>query len=542
MEAGSTIQSISVLGPFLSSFFFLFLVISLYLSSSLLLVCVCVDVHYFDTMSILPTDDQPISIALSDFDPMSLSLKGSFAPATDPSSMLSSSSPSPLPPPHSSTTASQISSSSAPPPLSQQQQQHQHTMFSSTNESVPSLCPPGHSSPPTPSSQTPSDNRSSTALSIAGDQLLDHSHLKPGSHASLLSYAQTINMYRENAKKTNSPDIQCDFAIFMVEAAKPLAEDDSNRWEYLAEAEKLLKQLSARGHAESQYYLGNIYASGLLSKKGKNEFDKAFPLFIQASKHHHADASYRAAKCYEDALGSRKDHGKAIQFYRKAAALNHPGAMYRLGVAEVNGELGISKNPRDGVKWLKRAAEAATLEYPHAIHELAVLHERGIENVVFIDLEYAVSLYVQAADLGYPPAAFRLGECFEYGKLNCSPDPQLSIHYYTLAAQQGHREACFALTAWYLVGSPGILPQSDAEAYIWARRAAEKELPKAEYAIGYFTEVGIGCIKDSEAAMHWYHQAAAHGDQRAIQRLQGQSSESIKTKKKSGASDDCTIM
>ena len=149
--------------------------------------------------------------------------------------------------------------------------------------------------PPHETSKTPPGTRTSSVanLSLNGDQLLDHSHLKPGAQASLLSYNQTINMYRENAKKTNSPDIQCDFAIFMVEAAKPIQDDDNTRWEYLAEAEKLLKQLAGRGHAESQYYLGNLYASGLLSKKGKNEFDKAFPLFVQATKHHHADAAYR---------------------------------------------------------------------------------------------------------------------------------------------------------------------------------------------------------------------------------------------------------
>ena len=174
----------------------------------------------------------------------------------------------------------------------------QQFQYSATNNSAPSLPINRQSSPLPPSSdtsKTPPGTRTSsvTNLSLSADQLLDHSHLKPGTKASLLSYDKTINMYRENAKKTNSPDIQCDFAIFMVEAAKPIGEDDITRYEYLAEAEKLLKQLAARGHAESQYYLGNLFASGLLNKKGKNEFDKAFPLFVQATKHHHADAAYR---------------------------------------------------------------------------------------------------------------------------------------------------------------------------------------------------------------------------------------------------------
>lgn len=201
--------------------------------------------------------------------------------------------------------AQNVRNSTAPPPPPK----HMETPYNTTprpqfhystanNMSAPSLSMNRQPSP-LPSnyetSKTPPGTRTNsvTNLSLTNEQLLDHSHLKPGNKASLLSYAQTINMYRENAKKTNSPDIQCDFAIFMVEAAKPITDDDTTRWEYLAEAEKLLKQLAARGHAESQYYLGNLYASGLLSKKGKNEFDKAFPLFVQATKHHHADAAYR---------------------------------------------------------------------------------------------------------------------------------------------------------------------------------------------------------------------------------------------------------
>jgi TPR repeat protein len=48
------------------------------------------------------------------------------------------------------------------------------------------------------------------------------------------------------------------------------------------------------------------------------------------------------------------------------------------------------------------------------------------------------------------------------------------------------------LTAWYLVGSPGVLPQSDTEAFLWAQKAADLGLVKAMYAVGYFLEVGIG--------------------------------------------------
>jgi TPR repeat protein len=98
----------------------------------------------------------------------------------------------------------------------------------------------------------------------------------------------------------------------------------------------------------------------------------------------------------------------------------------------------LSKRPKEGVKWLKRSAEHATAEFPHALHELALLHERGIHNVVFVDYEYSAELLAQAAELGYSPSAYRLGECYEYGKMGCPQDPALSIHYYVRNAHIIH--------------------------------------------------------------------------------------------------------
>ncbi len=42
---------------------------------------------------------------------------------------------------------------------------------------------------------------------------------------------------------------------------------------------------------------------------------------------------------------------------------------------------------------------------------------------------------------------------------------------------------------------------------------------KAQYAVGYFTEMGIGCRRDILEANVWYVKAADAGDERARQRL-----------------------
>lgn len=194
--------------------------------------------------------------------------------------------------------------------------------------------------------------------------------------------------------------------------------------------------------------------------------------------------------------------------------------MFRLGLAEIDGSLGLSRNVRDGEKWLKRSAVAATPEYPHALHELGLLHEKGLDGVIFKDASYSTQLYARAAELGYAPSAYRLGECFEFGYLGCRKDPASSIFYYTIAANGGDPNACFALSAWYLVGAPPQITADEEKAVHWATLAAEKGLPKALFALGYFAEAGIGRpAKDKQEALTWYKKAESLGDEQARKRI-----------------------
>jgi TPR repeat protein len=209
--------------------------------------------------------------------------------------------------------------------------------------------------------------------------------------------------------------------------------------------------------------------------------------------------------------------------------------MYKLGMILLHGSLGEQKNPREAINWLRRAAEQADEENPHALHELGLLHEVG-DQFVPHDPIASKNLFTRAAHLGYTQSQFKLGQCYEYGSLTCPVDPRRSIAWYTKAAEKGDSEAELALSGWYLTGSENVLKQSDSEAYLWARRAANKGLSKAEYAVGYYAEVGIGIKQDVEFAKRWYMRAAgmfffflagcmilrghtAQGNKRAMNRL-----------------------
>jgi TPR repeat protein len=360
---------------------------------------------------------------------------------------------------------------------------------------------------------------------------LDNAKLRTaiGNNASLLSTRQTLEMYRANVKKTNDPAIQYEFAVFMISAAHEVSPEPekastsetpcgATHRDLLKEARQILQRLSDRSYPFAQYYLADGYSSGLFNK-GKEDYEKAFPLFVSASKHGHAEAGYRAALCYEFGWGCRVDGAKATQFYRQAASKNHPGAMLRLGRACLVGDMGQGKKYREGVKWLKRAAESADFQYNSAPYELGLLHETGYGDDIFRDESYAAQLFTKSADLGHAEANFRLGDAYEHGKLRCPRDPALSVHFYTGAAQQSYPLAMMALCAWYMVGAQPVLEKDENEAYEWARKAAETGLPKAEYTVGFFTETGIGCRRDPLEANVWYVRAADHGDDRAKHRI-----------------------
>lgn len=319
----------------------------------------------------------------------------------------------------------------------------------------------------------------------------------------------------------NNPNDQASALILakkLVEAADvlvPRVPDPKararSRERYVMDAHKILKKLVSAQNTDAMFFLADCQGKGVLGYEPDSK--EAFTLYQSAAKLGHAAAAYRTAVCCEigndDGGGTRKDPLKAIQWYKRSATLGDTPAMYKMGMILLKGLLGQEKNRREAIGWLKRAAERADSENPHALHELALLYEAaGPNDPVLRDEAYAFSLFQQAADLGYKFSQFRLGCVYEFGLMGCPIDPRSSILWYSRAAQQEEHQAELALSGWYLTGTDGVLQQSDTEAYLWARKAAQAGLAKAEYAMGYYTEVGIGVPANLEDAKRWYWRAA----------------------------------
>ena len=104
----------------------------------------------------------------------------------------------------------------------------------------------------------------------------------------------------------------------------------------------------------------------------------------------------------------------------------------------------------------------------------------------------------------------------------------MSVQYYSLASQAGEPEADMAFSKWFLCGAPGEgdgngeggFDKDESLAVVFADKAARRNLPSTEFAMGYYTEACVsGIAPDLAAACVWYARVARGSNDDARARL-----------------------
>ena len=87
-------------------------------------------------------------------------------------------------------------------------------------------------------------------------------------------------------------------------------------------------------------------------------------------------------------------------------------------------------------------------------------------------------------------------------------------------AEQGYPLA-ECQVGWFYLKGQGV-PQDDANAFYWTKRAAEHGDWDAQYNLGTFYEAGIGTARDAEQAKRWYIAAARQGQDEALEKCRAE--------------------
>lgn len=313
---------------------------------------------------------------------------------------------------------------------------------------------------------------------------------------------------------------------------------------------KVLTKLISLKYGPAMYLMATLYShQPYLKIKNKKivvrNDKKALEYYCRASKCNHSDACYRAGVSYEFQRGvSREEMSreqslqKAFQYYERGAQLcNNSSCMYKLGMFHLYGEDPKNSNPIKAIEWFKKAGKMG--DSPQSLYELGKIYEHTclpehiqsllIRNDVQRSPSKALKYYYKCAtDSDYPLAQWKLGHCYEFGDLQLPVVAKKSIAWYakaSLAEPKGNAMAMLSLSGWYLTGASKVLKPNDTEAFKWAQKscqASDGKFGRAEYALGYYYEKGIGCQPDLQSALGHYQKAAKTGHPKAMERLQNQ--------------------
>lgn len=190
--------------------------------------------------------------------------------------------------------------------------------------------------------------------------------------------------------------------------------------------------------------------------------------------------------------------------------------------------------------------QKAEAKDPAAQTSLAFCYDRGMH--VQPDGKESIRLLTEAAEQGYAPAQYEVGRIYLYGR-GVPIDYARALLWERKAAERGDPRAQRDLAFMYERGF-GV-PADPAEAAAWNRKAAVQGHPEAQAQLARALDEGVGVQKnpdeahklyakaarqeqpaaqlelarklaqkpDCSGAIHWYKEAAAHGQTAAMYEL-----------------------
>jgi TPR repeat protein len=286
-----------------------------------------------------------------------------------------------------------------------------------------------------------------------------------------------------------------------------------------ADAMNVVQFLADQHHPKATFMRGMWLEFGKFGMRADKK--EAFRCYSRAAAKGYARAEYRMGMQFEQS----NDPIRALQHYQAGAEQGDSASNYRLGMMTLLGQHGQQQDFARGIQLIRQAAASADENAPQGAYVLGMLQSRELPqiNVPEIYLPYdeksARQNIEKAAYLGFAKAQLKMGSAYELCSLGCEFNPTLSLHYNSLASRQGEPEGDMAISKWFLCGHEGEFPKNEQLAYIYAQHAAAAGLATAEFALGYFNEIGMHTPVNLDKALEWYEKAEKNGNKDASSRI-----------------------
>jgi len=258
-----------------------------------------------------------------------------------------------------------------------------------------------------------------------------------------------------------------------------------------------LQTLAAQGNADAQHRLAIRYAKGTDIKQ---DYQKAFYWFSQASGQEHPEAMNYLGLCYCNGIGTEKNLVKAYNLFYESAAKNNKEGQYNLAYCFYYGE-GTAIDYQQAVYWFEKAAKQ---NHSEAKNKLGECYKNG--NGVKQNYTKAIYWFQQAAKDRNVAGQFNLGMLFYLGE-GVEQDYTKAVEWFSLAAtknnvQSGHPWAQYYLGLCYK-NQLGTKRNYKKAAQNFALSATQHYAP-AQQELGVCYENGLGVVQNYATAYKWF--------------------------------------
>jgi TPR repeat protein len=200
---------------------------------------------------------------------------------------------------------------------------------------------------------------------------------------------------------------------------------------------------------------------------------------------------------------------ESYQWFYKAGELGDPEGLTQAGLMTASG-LGTERSIEKAVELFQKAADKGHPSAQAALGE-CLLKGKGVPK----DEAAAVAVLQKGVSGGNARAMVLLSDCYKDGLGGLKEDPKEAARLLDQAVQNDDTRAMVILGGYYMKGF-GVT-QNDRRGFDLFRRGALKGDKDAMYLLGYCYEIGAGTPKNPQLMRQSYQDAAAAGNEKAIE-------------------------
>lgn len=239
----------------------------------------------------------------------------------------------------------------------------------------------------------------------------------------------------------------------------------------------------------------------------KAQFKTAYAYFSYLTQRNHAESFNELGDMYFYGRGMAINQAKALELYKKAAALDSVYGFFNVGFLYWNGPEEI-QDPEQALQYLKKAVQ---MGYTYALSFIGDIYRTGPEEL--IDYAEAKRYYQKGVDVNEINAIKGMALLYLLGQ-GVTQNNAMGAFYLKKAADKGNAWAMYHLGRLYYYGE-GI-PRNPKLALDYLQMAYDANYPDACSLLGLLYERGEGTAPNIELANKLYIRGHELGDNQSM--------------------------